>query len=529
MIITESYKIIGGNFDRAGLASNRLKERLKKIGVEPTVMRRIMIAAYEAEMNVVIHAYKGDMWVILNTNQIQIEVRDEGPGIPNIEQAMKAGFSTASAEARLLGFGAGLGLPNIKKHSDLFEIDSTVGHGTWVKATIFLNNQEPGISIPHSLHVIEELCCGCLRCLHICPTKAIRVRGDRPQILDHLCIDCTACIAVCKTGALTMQSPDPSSLLRIDEIQNPFENPLLVLPSSFLVQFGPEADPKRVLEVLKNLGFRNIRLMEGWKKALREAVIKYTEEKTDIRPIISPVCPAVINVIEMRFPALLEHVATYLSPVEAACDELQGEQLVFVPACPSQYTALIRRSLPSSIRIMTLSNLFQAVLPLIHKDKETNEYQETIPRQSRLSERDSEQVLQVSGIRNVLNALEKVENGLLNDIPVLEFFACDQGCFGSPLLREESFIACYRWLHSFVQYNPVARAIRRRNPLLPRTGFRLDPDMSKAIQKLSEIDRLTRELPGKDCDMCGAPTCASLAEDIVMGRATRETCLYLSR
>jgi hypothetical protein len=326
-----------------------------------------------------------------------------------------------------------------------------------------------------------------------------------------------------------MQSPEPSSLLRTGEAQHPLENTLLVLPSSFLVQFSPEASPKRVLEVLEDLGFRNIRLTEEWKRALHEAVITHAEEKTDIRPIISPVCPAVINIIEMRFPALLEHVAMFLSPLEAACEELQGEQLVFVPECPSQNTALIRRGLSSSIRIMTLSSLFQAVLPLIHKGKETNEYRETIPRQPRLSERDSEQVLQVSGIRNVLNVLEKVENGLLSDVPVLELFACDQGCFGSPLLREDPFIAHYRWLHSFVQYNPVARAIRRRNPFLPRTGLRLDPDMSKAIQKLSEIDRLTRELPGKDCGMCGAPTCASLAEDIVMGRATRETCLYLSR
>jgi len=92
-----------------------------------------MIAAYEAEMNVVIHAYSGEMWVTLDDYQIQIEVHDDGPGIPDIELAMRPGFSTASEQAKTLGFGAGMGLPNIKKHSDVFKINSVVGQGTALK------------------------------------------------------------------------------------------------------------------------------------------------------------------------------------------------------------------------------------------------------------------------------------------------------------------------------------------------------------------------------------------------------------
>jgi anti-sigma regulatory factor (Ser/Thr protein kinase) len=516
----ESYKIIGGNFDRGGLASSRLKERLKKIGIEPAVVRRIMIAAYEAEMNVVIHAHKGDMWVTLDNKQIQIEVKDEGPGIIDISQAMKVGFSTASAAAKELGFGAGMGLPNIKKHSDLFEIDSAVGHGTRVKSTIFLKDRETGKEVPHSLHVRAELCCGCLHCLHTCPTKAIRVWNDNPRILDHLCIDCTACIAVCETGALTMES--------VGEVQKPSGHSILVVPSSFLVQFSPEAGPKKVLNVLNELGFHEVRITESWEIALHKAVIKDTEEKTDISPIISPVCPAVINILEMKFPSLLGNVAMFLSPIEAAYDELPKEQVVFVPACPGQNTILLQRGLSPSTATITPSDLSQAVLPLLRTSSDKREQWDSIPRPVRSSNQETDQVLQVSGIRNVLNLLEKVENGLLNDVPVLELFACDQGCFGSPLLKEGPFIARYRWLHSFIQYNPAAQAIRRKNPFIPRAGLRLDADMSKAILKLSEIDRLMQELPGKNCGMCGAPTCASLAEDIIMDRATKETCVYLS-
>jgi hypothetical protein len=124
--------------------------------------------------------------------------------------------------------------------------------------------------------------------------------------------------------------------------------------------------------------------------------------------------------------------------------------------------------------------------------------------------------LEVSGIRHVMRVLEEVENGLLPDVRVLELFACDQGCFGSPLLKEDAFISRHR-----ARSGPAAkeaRAVRREKPLTARAGLRLDEDMAKAIAKLSEIEKLRRTLPGKDCALCGAPTCDALAEDIILGR-----------
>jgi hypothetical protein len=229
----------------------------------------------------------------------------------------------------------------------------------------------------------------------------------------------------------------------------------------------------------------------------------------------------------MRFPTLLDNVAGFLSPIEAAYEELHGEQIVFVPACPSQQTILVRKGLSDVVRSMPPSQLFQAVLPLLGSQNEPQEQWPPLLGSGTAHETALDNVLQVSGIRNVINILEKTENGLLNDVPVLELFICDQGCFGSPLLKEEPFIARYRWLHSFMKYNPAAKAIRRQMPLLPRAGLRLSEDMSEAIRRLSEIDRITKELPGKNCGMCGAPTCGALAEDIVMERAAKTMCVYL--
>jgi anti-sigma regulatory factor (Ser/Thr protein kinase)/ferredoxin len=503
-MITESYRIIGGDFEQAGSASSRLKEHLKKLGVEPKEMRRVMIVAYEAEMNVVIHARNGDMLVTLDNSQIAIEVKDEGPGIPDIDQAMKEGFSTAPSVARELGFGAGMGLPNIKKNSDLFAIESVVGQGTSVRSTIYLKLYEIHGAMHNSLHVNAERCCECLDCLKICPTKAMRVRYGRPQILRHLCIDCTACIAVCKTGALTVEGAD-------NVLSSP-EDKLLIAPPSFLVQFGVDVSPERVLEALRELGFKEIRTTEGWEIVLHEAVIEYAKEEATVKPVISPVCPAIVNLIEMRFPSLIGNLAPYLSPVEAAQNDLKDQQAVMVVACPSQHTALNREGAPPNVKRMIPSNLVKVVLPLVMMNPEQRHEPDW---QCSLKSQDSQEVLCVSGISHVMNVLE------------LELFACDQGCFGSPFLREDPFVARHLWLHAHIERGISAKAVRRKHPFRPREGLRLDADMASAIMKLSKIEALSRILPGKNCGKCGAPTCDSLAEDIVMGRATRDACVYL--
>ena len=133
-----SCEIRGGDFRRAGAASRLLKEQLERIGVAPEVLRRAMIAAYEAEMNVVVHARRGVMKTVLDGTQARVEVLDEGPGIADPGLAMTEGCSTAGREARQLGFGAGLGLPNIRKSADRFTIESTVGQGTRLRFTIYL-------------------------------------------------------------------------------------------------------------------------------------------------------------------------------------------------------------------------------------------------------------------------------------------------------------------------------------------------------------------------------------------------------
>ena len=129
-----SYHFIvpGDDFTRAGEASGSIKSILKKLGIRPDVVRKVAISMYEGEINMVIHAKGGEITVNITPEEIEMILADVGPGIPDVELAMQAGYSTAPDEIRSLGFGAGMGLPNMKKYSDEMEIDTRLGEGTTI-------------------------------------------------------------------------------------------------------------------------------------------------------------------------------------------------------------------------------------------------------------------------------------------------------------------------------------------------------------------------------------------------------------
>lgn len=131
------FDVVGNNFATAGSASNEVKNILKKLGIGPEAIRKVAVAMYEGEINMVIHAGGGRAVVDIYSDKIKIVLRDTGGGIPDIEMAMKAGYTTAPESIRNLGFGAGMGLPNMKRFSDEFNIESEVGEGTTI--TIVVN------------------------------------------------------------------------------------------------------------------------------------------------------------------------------------------------------------------------------------------------------------------------------------------------------------------------------------------------------------------------------------------------------
>jgi anti-sigma regulatory factor (Ser/Thr protein kinase) len=142
-VFRQEFPVKGGDFAKAGAVACRIKDLLKELGLGTRVVRRAAIASYEAEMNVIMYAWEGRVKLAVSPGTVRITVDDKGPGIPDIDLAMTEGYSTATPEMRELGFGAGMGLPNIKKNSDAFRIDSEVGQGTRLEIIIHTNGRHP--------------------------------------------------------------------------------------------------------------------------------------------------------------------------------------------------------------------------------------------------------------------------------------------------------------------------------------------------------------------------------------------------
>ncbi len=138
-LLREKFALQGRNFDKAGEVSSEIKVILRDLGIEANTVRRLVIVAFEGEMNVVMYADQGTLTLVLTDEDIRLEIIDRGPGIPDIDLAMQPGYSTASDELREMGFGFGMGLPNMKKNSDEFRIESEVGKGTSVYVRIKLD------------------------------------------------------------------------------------------------------------------------------------------------------------------------------------------------------------------------------------------------------------------------------------------------------------------------------------------------------------------------------------------------------
>ena len=137
-VIALNYDISPDDFTRAGEASSDVKSKLKQVGVSPAAIRKVAIAMYEGEINMVIHAEGGKITVEISPAEIRMILADKGPGIPDVEQAMQAGWSTAPDEVRSLGFGAGMGLPNMKKYTDEMNIETEIGVGTTITMVVKL-------------------------------------------------------------------------------------------------------------------------------------------------------------------------------------------------------------------------------------------------------------------------------------------------------------------------------------------------------------------------------------------------------
>ena len=512
MVITGSIPVSGGDYEGAGAASRQIKECLRRIGAGARMVRRAMIATYEAEMNVVVHARSGLVHYTIGPESLDVTATDEGPGIPDIPLAMTEGFSTAPPEARALGFGAGMGLPSIRRNADGFEIRSEPGRGTFVRFSIEMTPEGAGARARNSLGVVGA-CRGCMRCVVACPTRAMRVRDGTPAPLRHLCIDCAACIEVCPDRALGLEGAGEGG-----DVRAALRDAEVVVPDAFVSQFaGATFDD--VSRALHEFGARRVLRLSGWERATRAASSEWASAHAH-GPVLVPACPAAVNLVACRFPSLVKNLAPFLSPVEAALHTLWGRRGAVVALCPAMRTAA---SLSGAAAIS--AKALRA--PVEEAMRRAPRPTEPARAGGADDAPDPSGVRYVSGTKAVVAALEQIERAEVVGPCVVELSLCNGGCRGSPLVARRPLDARPPASRASPTYG--TRAVPRQERYLPRGGLRLDRDMTSAIRKLARIGEVAGQLPGHDCAACGAPDCNALAEDIVLGRAAPSSCIRARR
>jgi len=414
----------------------------------------------------------------------------------------------------------------------------------------------------HSVRLNRDLCMGCTNCIKKCPTEAIRVRNGKAVINDARCIDCGECIRACPHHA---KSAEMDLFSRIADY--PYK--IALAAPSLYTQFGPPATREMVLAALCSLGFDRVyEVALGAEIVSRRTAAYMKEDGGDIaRPLISSACPAVVRLIQTKYPGLIPNLVPFDSPMEVTARLAREESIAetglandkigvfFISPCPAKRTAVnnpIGRVASAVDGAIAISEVYPLILGKLEKaDTE-------LPRVSvedlqagscgvRWSSAggearalQTEKYLAVDGIHNVIAILEEVENERLKDIDFIEANSCIGGCIGGPLTvanrfagksRHRTYIAAAEQLPEEQRISIASRENKVQiqewpETVLPNNALQLDEDILQALQKYEQMKAIAARLPGLDCGACGAPDCEALAEDIVRGEASETDCIF---
>lgn len=406
----------------------------------------------------------------------------------------------------------------------------------------------------HSVTLEKDYCNGCTNCLDRCPTQAIRIRAGKAEIIAERCIDCGACIKACPYHAKGARS-DTLDML------NQFKFNVALPAISLYGQFGLEVDMNKVLNGFYELGFDYVFDVGIAAELLTDYQYRKLKSPETVKPMISTYCPAVIRLIQIRYPSLIENIINLEAPLEVAgriarqkITEMTGLKyedigVFYITQCPATITSIrnpigIEKSCINGA--ISIESIYTKILRMYDDIPIRSNIQKCGGRgigwgmvggQSYAMGIDN--YLAVDGIDEVVRVLDQFELGKLNDIDFFEGYACVTGCVGGPLNAENPFIAKTRVRKrsnkegqdfNLDEYRKLPEEMLEWNvDIEPFPVMKLDKDFKKALQKMAKIEELLQILPGIDCGACGSPTCRALAEDIVMGRMTLDGCVVQNR
>ena len=408
-----------------------------------------------------------------------------------------------------------------------------------------------------ALEIQDDFCIGCSHCIKVCPTEALRVSGGKALLYAEWCIDCGRCFRVCPSRAIRVVDDD------LDDILS-YKYRVLLVPAVFYAQFEKKVPPGVINDILGDMGFSEICTVEQSADTLVEEINAYVR-RAPAKPVISSFCPAVIRLIQVRFPSLIDHIMLLLPPIEVTAQyyvkkwqNSGGDPselgVFYLTPCIAKIAAVKSPvgGYESPINgVINMDYVYNRVLHAFKNKKYPERGKGTEAVNDAISSRglrwpltggEASQVegraLAIDGMTNVMDFLEKLEDEEIEEpIDYLELRGCDESCAGGILVQGNRFLvadnlraeaAAAKDTHPLTgQYKQYCSASIKMDAVEPRSMVKYDKDINVAIKKMEAARMLRKILPDIDCGACGAPSCEALAADIVRDDASLNNCIFM--
>ncbi|MBV2246011.1 MAG: 4Fe-4S binding protein [Lentimicrobium sp.] len=416
----------------------------------------------------------------------------------------------------------------------------------------------------HALKIREDLCIGCSHCMNVCPTEAIRVRHGKAVLYGDRCVDCGECFRVCPVSAIIIDHDDFNFIFD-------YKYRIALVPAVFTGQFPEDVSPQQIFSVLLDLGFTHVYEVENGTALLQEAMNEYADKPGISKPLISSFCPAIVRLIQVKFPALVDNILLLKPPLDISALHIREEMrrkgitneeagIFYITPCAAKIAAIKDPVGEDKSPISGVINMDVLFNKVYRKVKTRNNQSCSLPVYTDLpatarcwaltngeAPLAKGRTLAIDEINNVIDFLEKLEDDEINDVDFVELRACDESCAGGVLTVSNRFLTAERLRNhktttpepSDSEHPDGFRHIRENHAEIrkhitieevkPRSIMKLDDNIAEAMRKMEKVNRIMQLLPMVDCGVCGAPSCQALARDIALNQANLHDCVFIQK
>ncbi len=411
------------------------------------------------------------------------------------------------------------------------------------------------------MKVIDKVCVGCTHCMTVCPVSAIRIGQGKAKIDVDKCIDCGMCLKVCPQRAIIVNQDDFTKIYK-------YKYRVALIPTILIGQFSKTISESKILSIIKDIGFTHYFEVDNTADILTEESQKYQKNHKQIKPLISPFCPAIVRLIQTRFPSLVDNIINLKPAIDISAmyyrKKLMNKGIensdigvFYITPCAAKIAAIKNSEETQNINgVINMDFLYNKIRLALENETE----EDMIENKEELTlsytgynwsltngeiEHFEGRCLAIDEIHNVIEFLESLEDGQILNVDFLELRACDESCAGGVLTTENRFVAAerirtrsrnIRYNHKKTKEFKELQKLRRyltenieHGSIEAKPTMLLDENMFEALKKMEKVQRILKILPQTDCGVCGAPKCKDLATDIVQGKAKTLQCIFIQR